>query len=177
MPKRTASLKTQLEVHPVCNCIILTFVSGACIALGFFLKNPVVMLAGLLPIALYEAFRTWGITTKLPSMILSALIITDIILIIFNINFNIAKIFGSDTAYLAGYSLPLGDIKVVAPAIMAIIAVTLFLRTAGFYTKWLSVLIFAGSFTIIYILSPVQFPGIFKWGIREASSLLYYIHL
>jgi hypothetical protein len=50
---------------------------------------------------------------------------------------------------------------------MAILAIILFVRTAGKFTKWLAVTIFVTAFAIIYSIDPGIFTELFKYGIQE----------
>jgi hypothetical protein len=59
---------------------------------------------------LYEAYRTWGITTKAASIILLLCLVLQIFLIAFNINYDISKIIGISKKYISGYMLPLMDL-------------------------------------------------------------------
>jgi len=79
-------------------------------------------------------------------------------MIIFKINFDLASFSFQNYAYVGGYFVPLGDVKIIAPGVMAVLSLILFFRTIGKYTKWLSVLIFVSSFVIVYTLD----PNIFK---------------
>jgi len=59
----------------------------------------------------------------------------------FNVSFDLAAFLGTTQESVAGYNIPLGDIKVVGPGIMAVLALILFIRTRGRYTKWLAIII------------------------------------
>ena len=90
------------------------------------------------------------------------------------INFNLAEFLGESRRMVVGYSVPLGDIKVVGPTIMIILSVILFVRTRGRYTKWLAIIIFITSFTIIYTISPENFTEFLKIGIKKALDQVQY---
>ena len=85
----------------------------------------------------------------------------------FNINFNLAEYFDSTEKSIGGYLVPLGDIKIVGPTVMAILAVILFVRTYGTFTKWLAVIIFVTAFAIIYTIDPVIFKDLFKYAVQQ----------
>lgn len=111
----------------------------------------------------YELYRTEeGATTKYASIALLIILVLEIILIIFRINFDLAAFFGEQNKYIGGYYVPLGDVKIFGPILTAILSVVLFFRTAGVFTKWLSVVICIGSLTAVYIINPVLFQSIFK---------------
>ena len=90
------------------------------------------------------------------------ILVVEFILIVFKVNFDLSAFFGQESKYVAGYYLPMGDIKIFGPILAAILSVVLFFRTAGVYTKWLSVIICVGSLTAVYIMNPVFFQSILK---------------
>jgi len=93
--------------------------------------------------------------------------IAEIVFIVANISFDLAEFLGVTEKRVAGYTVPLGDIKVVAPAIMAVLAMILFVRTRGRYTKWLAVIIFITSFAVVYALDPAVFAELLRFGIEK----------
>jgi ABC-type transport system involved in cytochrome bd biosynthesis fused ATPase/permease subunit len=66
--------------------------------------------------------------------------------------------------------VPLGDLRIVGPAIVAVLAVILFTRTRGVYTKWLAVIIFVTCFAIIYLIDPVVFQELIRYGVQAGLS-------
>jgi len=74
-----------------------------------------------------------------------------------DVSFDVASLLGYSSRYVAGYEVPLGDVKVVGPAIMAVLALILMARTRGRYTKWLAVNIIVTSFALIYVLDHTVF--------------------
>lgn len=74
----------------------------------------------------------------------------------------------TEEKYVAGYVVPLGDVKTTAPVVMAILSAILFIRTRGRYTKWLAVIIFVTSFGIIYSLDPQILGKLLRLGASEA---------
>jgi hypothetical protein len=144
-------------------CTILTIVTVILAIVSFYTHNPLWILIGLLPAVIYEIYRTQeGATTKYASIALLIILVLEIILIIFRVNFDLATFFGEESKYVGGYYLPLGDIKIFGPILTAILSVVLFFRTAGIYTKWLSVVICIGSLTAVYIMNPDFFQSILK---------------
>ncbi len=99
-------------------------------------------------------------------------IILEIVLIAFNVNFDLGKFFGESSKVVAGYTVPLGDIKIFGPVIMAILSVILFVRTRGKYTKWLAAIIFVTCFAIVYSLNPDVLKQLFKIGLEEGLKNL-----
>lgn len=134
-------------------CACLTVVTLVTIILGFYLKNPYIVILGILPAAIYETVRTEGYYTKAGSILIMVLTLLEILAIRGWIHFDLASALGRDTIYFSGYILPLGNIVFIFPAVAAIISVVLFFRTYGPYTKWLSILLLLSSATLIYLLS------------------------
>jgi len=148
-------------------CIGLSVLLLAGIIFGFLKNNALVIIIALLPVVGYEVYRTEGESTKAASCGLLGAIILEIIAVIFKINLDLASFLGTSSQYVAGYHLPLGDIKVIFPGLMAILSVVLFTRTNGVYTKWLAVLIFIGSLSVVYTLNPEIFRQFIRLGINE----------
>ena len=144
-------------------CTILTIVTVIMALAAFYSHNPLWIVVGLLPAVIYEVYRTEeGAITKYSSILLLLILVLEIILVVFKINFDLAAFFGEESKYVGGYYLPLSDIKIFGPILTAILSVILFFRTAGIYTKWLSVVICLGSLTAVYIINPAFFQSILK---------------
>jgi hypothetical protein len=160
MPNNRPSTK---PVSPFIVCSIVTLIAIIGAFIGLFTKAPMWMFLSLLPALIYEVIRTEeGASTKLSSILLLGIVCLEIILILFGINFDLAQFFGEEEKYIAGYSLPLGDIKVFGPLLSATLATVLVFRTYGPYTKWLSIVIAGGSLVAIYLISPSFFQQAFK---------------
>jgi len=150
--------------------IILTVIAMVGVALGLLLDQSLIILFLLLPTIGYEVYRTEGDSTRFSSLALLGVSIAEILMIIFNVKFDLIKFFGVEEKYVAGYSIPLGDIKVVGPAVIAILSVILFTRTYGKYTKWLSAVIFIAAFAVIYTLDHTLFKQLSKLMIDEGIN-------
>ncbi len=148
-------------------CLGLTFLAIVGVLWGLNALNPLIIMLFILPSVLYEVYRTEGKSTKLASWGLLIVFIAEILFIITGFSFNLAKFLQTGQERIAGYTIPLGDIKVVSPIIIAILAVILFKRTRGRYTKWLAVIIFAGAFAIVYSLDPTIFTSLLRFGVQE----------
>ena len=155
--------------HATPICIVLSILALIGIIIGIAESSPLIIIIFLLPTVIYEVYRTEGKSTKRASRWLLIVFIAEIILIVANISFDLAKFLGMTEKRIGGYTIPLGDIKVVAPAIMAILAIILFVRTRGRYTKWLAAIIFITSFAIVYALDPTIFAELLRYGIKELS--------
>ncbi len=155
---------------PICLVLTLTTILG--IFLGIHYKNPLIITIFLLPVVGYEVYRTEGETTRWASWVLLVLLLAEIVMILGKINYDLANFSSQTTAYVGGYFMPLGDVKVIAPAILAALSLILFFRTYGRYTKWLSVLIFVGAFVIVYTLDPNIFKSLLSSNIFQGLNYL-----
>jgi len=144
-------------------CLLVTIIALIGIIISFAEKNALWIFLMMLPAVIYEAYRTKkGASTKISSISLLIILILEIVFIIFNINYDLAKFFEADQKYIAGYYLPLGDIKIVGPILITILATILFFRTYGIYTKWLAVTIGISALAATYIIDPLFFSSILK---------------
>jgi hypothetical protein len=141
-------------------CTIVSILALIGIIIGIWLSKPLIIVIFLIPAAAYEVYRTEGPSTMWASWLLLIILILEIIFIAANISFDLASFFGESEKVVAGYAVPLGDIKVVGPAIIAILSIILFIRTRGRYTKWLAAVIFITCFAIVYVLNPEIFRNL-----------------
>jgi len=152
----------------------LTFLAFIGVVLGFIFSSALIVIIFLLPAIIYEIYRTEGKSTKSASWGLLFISIAEIVLIVMKVNFDIAKYLGTEEGRIAGYEIPFGDVKIVGPTIMVVLAVVLFIRTWGPYTKWLAVVIFLTSFAIIYLIDPDIFDKLLKFATQEAVEEVSY---
>jgi hypothetical protein len=148
-------------------CTLFMVIALIGIILGFIFRQPLIPIILLMPTAIYEAYRTEGKSTKTAAIILVVVLFAEIVLVLFNIQFNVAEFLGSEREYIGGYWVPLGDLRIVGPTIIAVLSVILFTRTRGIYTKWLAVVIFVTSFVIIFLIDPGVFQDLFEYGLQE----------
>ena len=148
-------------------CAIVSVLALMGIIIGLLTGHTLVIVFLLLPAVIYEVYRTEGESTKTSSVILLLILIAEIILILFNVHINLAEYFQDTEKSIAGFLIPLGDLKIVGPSIMAVLSVVLFIRTYGAFTKWLAVTIFITSFAIIYSIDPAIFKDLFKYAIEQ----------
>lgn len=149
--------KEQKTKMPVLVCLILTLITLATIFLGYYYKNPFIIILGILPTGIYEAIRTEGYYTKAGSVLIMVLVILEILAIKGFLKFNLANWSGQTEVYFGGYFLPLGDITFIFPAVAAIISLVLFFRTYGLYTKWLSILLLLSAASLLYLVNKESF--------------------
>lgn len=151
------------HASPILMCALVTIIAIVGAVAGLSTHNPLWILLLLLPAVIYETIRTEpGASTKISSIVLLIVVILEIGLIVFGINYDLTKFFGEGEKYIAGYYLPLGDIKVFGPILSAILATVLVFRTYGPYTKWLAIVIALGSLVAVYILNPLFFQEALK---------------
>ena len=153
--------------NAVAICVVLSIVALIGVIGGLLTKNVLVTLFLLLPTIIYEVYRTEGKSTKLASWGLLGVFIAEIVLIVFNISFDFAEWLGMNTAEVAGYEVPLGDVRLVGPILMAVLSIVLIVRTRGVYTKWLAAIIIIVSFVSLYVLDPEIFQTFLKVAVEE----------
>ncbi len=137
------------------------------IIIGLVSGNAIWPIIFLFPAAIYEAYRTEGKSTKTASIGLIAILILELGLILFNINFNLAEYLNTSQESIGGYLVPLGDIKIVGPTLLAILSVILFTNTRGIYTRWLATVVFITSFAAVYTIDPGTFHKLFRYALQE----------
>jgi hypothetical protein len=147
--------------HAGLTCLILTIVAAAGAAGGYFLALPVILVAALVPASIYELIRTEGASTRVASLLITVALAAEIIVLLAGIRVDLSSLLRSlslDSALPAALlNLP-GILAVVA----AILAVVLFTRTRGVYTKWLSVVVFVGSLVQLYLLAPAEVAALLR---------------
>jgi hypothetical protein len=155
MYKTTGRAKPTKHARLICTLAMISAAIG--IVIGLLTGNPLWIIFFLFPAVIYEIYRTQGVSTKWASWMMLGILLAEIVLIIFNVSFDIAEFLGQETAYVGGETIRLGDIKTLGPALLAVVSMVLMLRTAGVYTKWLAGIIFVTSFALIFTLDPDQF--------------------
>lgn len=148
--------------HATAICIILSVIALIGMVLGLYYKNALYIMVTLLPAIGYAVYRTEGRSTKGAAMGLFALFIAEFIFIVFNISFNLAEFLGATEKEIGGYLVPLGDVKIVAPVIVAILSLILLIKAWGRYVRWLAAVIILGSFALVYTLDPAAFQDLLK---------------
>lgn len=151
-------------------CIGLSILSAIGIIWGLFSGNVLIPMIFLIPTVIYEVYRTEGVSTTLSSWLLLGIFIAHFVVVIFKIEFDLGEYLGVTSKYFYGYNVPLGDLRIVFPAIVGVLSIVLFTRTRGVYTKWLSAIIFVSSLSIVYISDPEMFQSLLKIGINDAMN-------
>lgn len=133
-----------------------------------------VIILFLFPAAVYEVYRTEGVSTKWASVAMLLVLTLEIGLILFNVNFNLAEFLGQSEELVGGYWVPLGNIKVLGPTLLAVLSAILIANTRGRYTIWLAVIILVTSFAVVYTLDPTIFKEMLRLGVKEGMRELRY---
>jgi hypothetical protein len=139
------------------------------------MKAPLVMVLGLLPAAAYETYRAWGPLTKFAAWLFLAVLAVEVILVFKKINIDLVRLSGPASGRIAGYNLPLTDIKVAGLLLLAVLSLILVIRTVGPYTKWLAADIVAGCLYAVYLLSPKHFGALIHWASHGVSNFVHHL--
>jgi hypothetical protein len=150
----------------------MTIVAAIGIIVGLAAKSPIVILLALTPSVAYEVYRTEGETTRWASWVMAGVLILEFVLVVFNIGFDVAGFLGTGSEQVAGYTVPLGDIRIVGPALMAVLALILIVRTRGVYTRWLALNIIVCVLTLTYALDPTVFQELLRQSVQEGINQL-----
>jgi hypothetical protein len=153
-------------------CTIMSVVAAIGIIIGLLAKSPLAILIVLIPSVAYEAYRTEGESTRWASWVMVGVLVLEFILVIFHIGFDLAGLLGTSSEQVAGYTVPLGDIRIVGPAVMAVLALILIVRTRGVYTRWLAVNIIVCVLALTFVLDPMVFQGLLRQGVQEGFNQL-----
>lgn len=153
-------------------CTLLSILALVGIVLGLLQQSALILAIFLLPVVGYEVYRTEGKSTKFASVGMLAVLLAEIALILFNVEFNLAEFLGETEKMIGGYWVPLGDLRILGPTLLAILSVILITNTRGRFTIWLAVIIFISSFALVYILDPTIFTELLKIGVREGLNQL-----
>lgn len=152
-------------------CLVLTILAAIGLVFGWFDHNAIIILILLLPAIGYEIYRTEGVSTKWASWVMLIVVLAEIYFIWKGISFDLANYLGTSEQYVGGFWVPLGDIKIIGPILLAVLAGILFFRTNGKYTKWLAVIIFVSALVTVYIIDPgiikTMLPGIIGQGLNR----------
>lgn len=153
-------------------CAICSVVVVLGILLGLWLKSPIVLVFALAPSVVYEVYRTEGESTRWASWVMLGVLLLELVLVIFRISFDVAGFLGTTQQNVAGYDVPLGDVKIVGPALMAVLSLILIVRTRGRYTRWLAVNILVGVIALALLVDPEVGRELLRQGAQEGLDSL-----
>lgn len=140
------------------------------VVLGFLFVSATIALAFLLPTIVYELYRVEGKSTIYASWGLLFVLVAELVLLIFKIEFDLAEFLDMQSKYIQGYEVPLTDIKVLGPILLAILSLVLIKNTRGVYTKALSVIILVASFAIVFMINPDVFGQMIEIATEEGIN-------
>jgi hypothetical protein len=166
-PERKQAGNKNSNFSPILVCTILTVWMIVGILLGIVMHSVLLMTCFLLPVVGYEAYRTKGELTTFASWALLIVLILEIIFLAFGINYDLGKYLDLQNIYVAGQDVPLGDIKILGPTLMAVLSLILIFRTAGPYTKWLSVIIIITALIMVNMMNPLIFKELLRGGVQR----------
>ena len=161
------NLNGKSKISPVLICTLLTIWTIIGIFLGINHHSVIILAAFLLPVVGYEIYRTEGVSTTFSSWALLIVLILEIIFLAFGISYDLGSYLDMSNAYVGGQDIPIGDIKILGPTLMAILSLILLFRTAGPYTKWLSVIIIITALIMVNMLNPLVFKEVLRGGVQR----------
>lgn len=153
-------------------CIGLTILAVIGVVLGLIYSQPLIPVILLIPTAIYEVYRTEGRTTKAAAWGMLGLLIAELLFVTFGIDLDLAEFLGRSTTYIRGYRIPLGNLQVISPTLMAVLSIVLMTNTRGRYTRWLAAIIFFTAFAIVYTVDPTVFEELMKLAVDEGLRRL-----
>lgn len=147
-------------------CTILTIAAAIGAGLSIYMKHPLPLVILLLPVVGYEVYRTEGFYTRIASIAILAILLLELALVLGKFTINLTDFLG-ERFRIGRYRIPVGDVKIVGPALIVFLSFMLFRRTEGIYTRWLAIIILAGTAALIYVLNP-ELISLFKGqGLQE----------
>lgn len=149
--------------------IVVTLIAVAGLILAFMTGKVLWGIVLLLPTVAYEAYRTGGETTRWASWAMLILLLGTVALVVFNINYDLRNLLGQQQTTVAGQTVPLGDVKMVMPALMGVCALILLIRTRGRFTRWLALVIFVAAVVIVYQIDPLAMQELLRQGLRQIT--------
>lgn len=153
-------------------CLALSVLALVGIIVGLATSKPLIIALTLLPVVAYEIYRVEGESTVKASWGMGVTLVGILVVWMVDVNWNLAEWLGQDETNVGGYLVPLGDVKTLGAAIIGALAVVLFVRTRGVYTRWLAVIIFACVAALVYGLNPDVFSDLLRQGTQDAINNL-----
>lgn len=142
-------------------CVGLSIVALVGIVVGLVADSVMVPIVLLVPTVVYEAYRTEGRTTRWASWTMLVLLVGLIATRMLDVEFDLREIVGADVVRAGDREIPLGDLTVVLPAAMGALAIVLWTRTRGVYTRWLAAIVVVTSAAIVHLAAPEALGDLF----------------
>lgn len=155
------------KISPVLICTILSVWALVGIFVGVAIHSVLLLAFFALPIVAYEIYRTKGESTTFASWALLVVLILEIIFILFGISYDLGQYLNLEYTYVGGQYVPIGDIKILGPTLMAVLSLILLFRTAGPYTKWLSIIIIIIALVMVNMMNPAIFKELLRSGVQR----------
>jgi len=149
--------------------LILAVLSLGGAAAGVWKTIPAVVVSCALPVALYEAYRTEGIFTKIASVLTVAVLIAELVVLAAKINIGASKIAAEAGREAGKYvralerapgsreiidKVSLIDANLAGPAVILLLSLYLLKSTGGIYTRILALLITVSSVALALSIKP-----------------------
>lgn len=166
-PAETGQKGKGEKLSPVLICSLLSVWMIVGIFLGIALHSVLLMTCFLLPVVGYEAYRTKGVSTTFASWALLVVLILEIILLVFGVSYDLGQYLDLQYTYVGGQEVPLGDVKILGPTLMAVLSLILIFRTAGPYTKWLAAIIIISALVMVNMMNPLIFKELLRGGVQR----------
>lgn len=142
-------------------CVGLSIVALVGIVVGLVADSVMVPIVLLVPTVVYEAYRTEGRTTRWASWTMLVLLVGLIATRMLDVEFDLRELVGADVVRAGDREIPLGDLTVVLPAAMGALAIVLWTRTRGVYTRWLAAIVVVTSAAIVHLAAPEALGDLF----------------
>lgn len=134
--------------------------AGIGILLGLLTGHPLWIIGFMLPAVGYEVYRTAGASTRWAAWAMLAIVLALAVLVFVDVTIDLAAVLGQEETCVGGYRVPLGDVELLGPVMLVVVAVILLTRTAGLDTRWLAVVIAVSALVLVYLLNSEVFAEI-----------------
>jgi hypothetical protein len=136
-------------------CLAVSIIAAAGIAAGYFWHRPVIIAIAMLPAVIYEVYRTEGVFTKIAAVGSLVIAAAEIYVIAADVRIDLSQYLTFLKA-VKGMNEPI-QAGFIGPVLLVLASLYLFRRTAGIYTKWLSIVI-----VLIFTINPEMTKKMFK---------------
>jgi hypothetical protein len=141
-------------------CLAVSIMAVAGIAAGFYWHRPVIIAAAMLPAVIYEVYRTEGVFTKIAAVGSLVIAAAQIYVITADVRIDLSQYLTFLKA-VKGMNAPI-QAGFIGPVLLVLASLYLFRRTAGVYTKWLSIVIAHSSARHNFAMNPEITKKLFK---------------
>lgn len=146
--------------HAALICWVLSILSAVGIVAGIYFKQPLIIIGIMIPVVVYQVYRTEGRFTTFASAAILVVLAVEAFFIIKKPDIDFAslaeKVFGDWGAPFFENFNPL----IAGPAVIAFLALFLMRQTRGRYTIWLAIIILITSVGLVYTVDPEFFKNL-----------------